>query len=378
MIEITPGHWELRASAGKDPLTGKYRTVTRRFVGNKTAARKARAELLLEVQRGKHTGTQATLGTLLERWLDKIEGDRSPRTMDGYRMNVRYHILPALAHVPLNKLEPETLDTFYASLKKGSPHRNPLAVATVRQIHAIIRAALNQAVRWQWIPTNPALLADPGSLRPVEHHPPAPEAVLRLIEAAEPEVAVFLRVSAATGARRGEVCALRWEHIDLTTGVVRIERSIIQTGTGKSVLVDKTTKTNQRRKVRLDPDTIEVLRQHRMRWVERARTFNLTLNPSAYVFSSSADASVPLRPDSATQAVTRLRDRLGMPGLRLHDLRHFVATQLLADGVPVKAVADRLGHADVATTLRVYAHALEAADVEAAASMGRILTAKNG
>lgn len=371
--------WELRVSTGKDPLTGRYRIASRTFRGNKTEARRELSAFVREVEQGKHVGTSATLATLLERWLDKIEGDRSPRTMDGYRMNVRVHILPALGHVPLNKLEPETLDSFYAGLKRGNG-RAPLSVATTRQVHAIVRAALNQAVRWRWIPQNPALLADPGKLRPVEHHPPAPDAVLRLIEAADPDVAVFLRVAAATGARRGEVCALRWEHVDLTTGVVRIERSIIQTGKGGKELVEKATKTNQRRKVRLDPDTVEVLRQHRMRWVERTRrTLNLTLSPSAFLFSTAADASTPMRPDGATQAVARLRDKLGMPGLRLHDLRHFVATQLLADGVPVKAVADRLGHADVATTLRVYAHALEAADVEAAASMGRILSlnAKN-
>lgn len=99
----------------------------------------------------------------------------------------------------------------------------------------------------------------------------------------------------------------------------------------------------------------------------------MTLSPGAHLFTDTADGSRPWRPDSATQAFTRLRDRAGLRGVRLHDLRHAVATRLIRAGVDVRTVAGRLGHASAATTLRVYSHFVPAADREAADLLGRML-----
>jgi integrase len=91
------------------------------------------------------------------------------------------------------------------------------------------------------------------------------------------------------------------------------------------------------------------------------------------VFSDSPDGAAPWRPNRVTLAFRRLSDGLGINGVRLHDLRHFAATQLLAAGVPVKTVATRLGHANASTTLNVYAHHLESSDVEAAQVLGGLI-----
>jgi integrase len=367
--------WELRVSTGRDPVSGRYKQVTKTVRGNKTQARKALAELANEVHRGRHVGTDATLGTLLERWLEQVEGELSPTTVEGYRSNIAVHIMPALGHVPLRKLEPATLDAFYAALRRGGT-RPALKASTVRQVHAVIRRACRQGVVWKWLPSNPAALASPGGVDRPDHAPPMPADVLRLIDTAgegNADLACLLRLAAATGARRGELCALRWRHVDLDGAEVRIERAIIETGPGKQIITEKTTKTKQQRRVSLDPDTVAVLRIHRATWEDRMAKVDKPLLPACYVFAKEPPASAPLRPSSVTQSVRRLRDRLGLVGLRTHDLRHFSATQLLAQGVPIKTVSARLGHTLASTTMDIYAHALPAADKDAAVSMGTTL-----
>jgi len=371
--ERSPRSWEIRVSAGRDPLTGKYRAVTKTIRGTRKQAQAALTALQSEVDEGRHSGTSGSLALLIGQWLDMVRPRLSPTTVDGYESIIRVHITPALGHVRVCDLRPAMLDNFYVALTQ--PPRN-LAPSTVRQIHAVIRQACMQGVRWEWLPSNPASLASPPSPQPAEHHPPTPVDVLRLIDAAtawQPEMGVYLRLAAATGARRGELCALRWRHIDLDGGVVTIERAIIETGPGKSVWTEKSTKTGNRRKVSLDPDTLDVLRAHRAWWDATAAAMGTTIGPASYAFSREADGSEPWRPSGVTQAIRRLRDRLGLAGLRGHDLRHMHATQLLADGVPIKTVSGRLGHTLASTTLNIYAHALEAADQDAATSIGRTL-----
>jgi integrase len=106
---------------------------------------------------------------------------------------------------------------------------------------------------------------------------------------------------------------------------------------------------------------------------ELAKAVGTDVGPDAFVFSPEPDGAVPYRPDTVTGFFIRVRDGLGLRGLRLHDLRHFTATQLIGAGVDVRTVAGRLGHSDPSVTLRVYAHVLEEHDRAAAAVMGRVL-----
>ncbi len=147
MRERSPGHWQLRAFAGPDPVTGKPRQVSRTFKGTKTAAGKELARLVNEVEGGKFTGTTATVGQLLDRWLEVTEGDRQrPRTAYENRRKIEARIRPKLGDIKLSKLDPETLDQAYKEwLSEG------LSPATVHKYHSILIAACRQAVKWGWI-----------------------------------------------------------------------------------------------------------------------------------------------------------------------------------------------------------------------------------
>ncbi len=362
------GYWELVVEAGRDAATGKRQRIVRGMRGTKREAERALAELVTEVGRGRGTGTSATLAVLLERWLEQVEGTLSPWTLRGYRRLVRARIVPALGELQLRRLDASHLDAYYLKLTKEG-----LAPASVRQVHAVLRRALGQAVRWRWLDVNPAERASPPPVRRQPLTPPSAEQVMALVAAAgarSPQLAVFLHVAAVTGARRGELCGLRWSDLELEAGEVLIERAIVEDG---PELLERTTKTYASRRLALDAGTLDLLRRHRDAMDERAMLCGGTLAPGSFVFSDTADGSTPWRPDRVTLAWRRLCVREEVLGVRLHDLRHFAATRLLTGGVDVRTVSGRLGHSNAATTLGVYAHFMPAADRTAADLLGGLL-----
>ena len=180
----------------------------------------------------------------------------------------------------------------------------------------------------------------------------------------------LIYAAATTGARRGELCGLRWTDVDFETATLTISRSI--SDAGRMVAV-KDTKTHQARRMALDTGTIAVLRRHKD-WAEERATFaGLALSPTSYVWSQAFDCSEPYRPDRVTGSFWSLRDRLALRHLTFHALRHFSATTLAAHGVGVRTIAGRLGHANPGITLRTYAHFLDVADREAATLLGEAM-----
>ena len=139
-------------------------------------------------------------------------------------------------------------------------------------------------------------------------------------------------------------------------------------------LVEKTTKSNRDRIVALDPVALALLEQHRSKAAQWMSQAHGELTADAFVFSPYVEGTKPFRPDNVTSFFIRVRNEVGAPTVRLHDLRHFTATQLIGAGVDVRTVAGRLGHSDPSVTLRVYSHALEERDRAAAGIMGNLLT----
>jgi integrase len=157
-----------------------------------------------------------------------------------------------------------------------------------------------------------------------ETRPPIPDELRRLDACVQDhkELGSLVYVAATTGARRGELCGLRWSDVDPELATLTIARSISDAGSAMRV---KDTKTHQTRRTALDPTTVAVLGDHRRLVEERARVARVELAPSAYVWSQDLDAATPYRPDRVTGAFRSLRDRLGLPHVTFHALRHFAA-----------------------------------------------------
>ena len=364
------GVWELRVYVGRDPVTGKDRQVSRTFRGGSREADQALRDLVEKYGESPPDGFGATFGQLLDRWLEECERmDLSPTTMRTYRAQIKQTIRPRLGKITLSRLTPKQLDDLYGAMKAEG-----LSPKTIRNHHAIISSALHQGARWGWVKQNVADRAKPPRIAQRRVTAPSVDDVRSVIEAAEerdPRLAPLLMLAALTGMRRGELCALRWTDVDLERGELEVSRSLVVVPGG---LAEKTTKTDRSRTVALDVVGIALLTRHRVKVDDWARQAEVTVAPDAHVFSHAVDGSKPFRPDNVTGFFTRVRDSLDLPEVRLHDLRHFTATQLIGAGVDVRTVAGRLGHSDPSVTLRVYSHALEERDRAAADIMGRVLS----
>lgn len=166
--------------------------------------------------------------------------------------------------------------------------------------------------------------------------------------------------------------SLRWSDVELERGELDVSRSVVVAVGG---LAQKATKTDRFRRVALDKVGVLLLREHLANVERWARETGATVPADGYVFSPYLDGSQPFRPDNVTGFFIRVRDSLGLREVRLHDLRHFTATQLIGAGVDVRTVAGRLGHSDPSLTLRVYSHLIEERDRAAASIMGQVLSA---
>jgi integrase len=354
MRETRPGYWQVRAF---DTAAGKQ--VARGVAGGKRDAQRTLTALLADIDAGKVRATsRRTVAGLLDAWLAHLERvGRSPTTLAGYRSIVAAITASDLAGKRIDRIGGMELDGYYADLVAGGR-----TTTTAHHYHAVLHAAFAQAIKWRLLTANPADQATvPTS--PRQRASPPTSAAVRLwldeLDGADrrwwPAFPIAVHLLVGTGMRRGEVCGLQWQDVDGDTVTVR--RSIAEVS---GALIPKGTKTGAQRRIVLPPDLVERLAVWRAEVGDRAR-------PNQWVLSLDV---TPPRPGWLTQGWRRL---VGPRGPRLHELRHFHASELLAAGVPITTVSGRLGHANPATTMAVYAHMLPAGDRAAADAIGEAL-----
>jgi integrase len=412
--------YQVRVYAGIDPVTGKENYLTESTADEKAAERVMR-RLLTQVDNKRSARTKATFGDALDAWLKVHEADES--TIDGYAMVVRLYIKPRLGKVSIGKVTAQMLEGLYADLRRcrglcdGRPfvehridgehecravrHRyppgrppagghvdhdcakahcavtecpphvcRPLAQATIRKVHFTISAALSAAVRWDWIASNVADVARQPRQPAPEPDPPSPADAARIIAAAwdqDDDWGTLVWLVMVTGMRRAEALALRWFRVDFDGSVLDIRRNYVWV---KGRGIEKDTKTHQMRRIALDPETVDVLRVHRLRHDQLADSLGAELGNQAYLFSPEPDGGRPYNPDWVSHRYTAMCAALGIDS-HLHALRHYSATELLTAGVDLRTVAGRLGHSGGGTTtLRIYAAWVSESDKRAAAILG--------
>jgi len=320
----------------------KYREVQRKL-----------AEAMGDAARGIiFDDENMTVSEYMTRWLeDSAKGDLAPRTYHNYRLQIRQHISPTIGRLKLSKLTAAHVQSLYAvKLREG------LKPSSVRYIHAVLHRGLEQAVRFNLIPFNPAARVDPPKVRQEESTPLDSEQARVFLEAGKGDKFEALYVLSFTvGLRMGEALGLRWSDIDLDAKTLRVNRQLqrIRDGGG---LVFSEPKNASRRTVDLPQRAVEALRSHRKRQVEeQLRVVAQWADNGGLVFTTTIGT-----PLDAQNIVNRhfkpLLKRTGLPDIRWHDLRHSCATLLLSRGTHPTYVQKLLGHASVQLTLDRYSH----------------------
>lgn len=332
------------------------RTRTYRYGRTRTEARAALEEVMAERRLGEPS--RLSLGVYLRRWLADGTEVRA-RTKIGYEQIVTNH-LSVLGDVPLAQLTAPDIQRLLNTLART---RKP---QTVRNVHAVLRRALEQAVRWDLVPRNVAkLVVVPRSARPKMTALDAGQVNLLLASLAGDPLHPLVAVAVTTGMRQGELLGLTWANVDLPASRAKVEQQLTRDGLGPL----KTTAS--RRSVPLSGYVVTALREHRVRQLE-ARLAAGTDTEDGLVFVTSE--GLPLTGWVVLRDLHAALDRAGLPRIRFHDLRHTAASLMLGEGIPLRTVMEILGHTTISTTADIYGHVAPEVSRRAAASMDRVLS----
>lgn len=318
-------------------------------------------ETLQALQRGQHAEpTKVRVGEYLtQRWLPSRKASIKPSTYDSYRRTLELHVVPAIGQLKLQNLRPDHLDTLYADLLESG-----LAPKSVRNIHTMLHKALKDAMRKNLVVRNVAEVADPPRAKADHNLQTWTGAQLRkfLTSMAEHRLHAAFLLGATTGMRRGEVLGLRWSNVDLRRRRIKVVETVLNIG---YEITEGTPKTARgRRTVAIDAATVEALREHRRKQEAERAAAGSDWTDLDLVFTRPDGTFV--HPDIYSQTFRRAVRRLGLPYIRLHDLRHTHATLGLEAGIPVKVMSTRLGHATTAFTQDVYMHSVPSLEDSAA------------
>jgi len=355
------GRWAASVSLGNGRRKSFYGRTREEVASRLTSALKAKQDGLPLV------GERQTVGQFLAHWLENsVKPSVRDSTFRGYESKLRMHLTPALGHLRLSKLSPQVLEAFFnRKVNEG------MAPRTVQHLRAIIRAALNDALRWGLVSRNAAALVDGPRVPQTEIQPFTPEEARSFLQVIEGQrLGGLYCVAIAAGLRQGEALGLTWEDIDLETGTVSV-RQALHYARGAFHLVEPKT-PRSRRTIALPVVAVAALRRHRA----RQHTERLAAGPLwedwGLVFTTATGR--PLQGPAVTRGFQQLLARAGLRRQRFHDLRHACASLLLAQGVHPRVVMETLGHSQIALTMNTYSHVLPALQREAAASMDKVLS----
>lgn len=378
-----PGHlerrsdksWTIVIDVGRDPTTGKRKRIYRAFRGTKREAEKEMARLIAELEKGTYVEpSKLTFGDYLKEWLKNREHDNlSPTTLRRYSQIVELRLIPKLGMLPLEKLRPIHIQKFMRDVAEEGRldgKTTPLSYDSLRYHYRVLHKALEDAVKMQLLPFNPA---DAVTIpKPPQELDDEPKEEIQVLTAEQVEIMLeaakitpyyhLLFVAVRTGLRRGELLGLRWQDIDLKAGKLSVKRALAYTPQkGKFFKLPKNKKS--RRTIDISREVIEVFKDLKKKQAEAKLFYGQYYKDHGLVFCQPD--GTPMHPDTPSSWFPEFLQRIGLPRLNFHCLRHTHASLLLQAGVDIKVISERLGHSSIRITYDLYAHLMPGMQKEA-------------
>lgn len=341
-------------------------TRKRRFVYGRTfeECHAKLVEMKAKTAHGIPLGVKAwTLERYLHHWLTEVAAQRlRPTTIAGYETVIRVHLVPALGHKKLTSLTPQDVRRLLAAKRDAG-----LSVRMVQYIHAVLRNALQHAVREELVTRNVAKLVqveapdyDVGKGLTITQ-------AQRLLETVKNTRWHTLYVLALMlGLRRGELLGLRWSDIDLNNATLTVRQNLVRVAGQLRIQAPKTRRS--RRTLPLPPQVITALRAHRARQAKERLAAGSSWADNDLVFTTAL--GTPIEPRNLNRHFYSIRAKAGLPDVRFHDLRHTCLTLLLSLGTPPHIAQAIAGHAHIDVTMMIYAHTGMKEQTEALRKLG--------
>ena len=337
---------------------GEHRVKWIKVGNTRRSADRNAVRILAEMGEGEYVEpTPMTVEAYLELWLrDYVDaGYVRQRTGSAYKDIARKHLIPQLGAIRLDRLTPSRIQSYYADrLSSGRlDGRGGLSPQTVKHHHTLLSRALNLAVKWNMLSRSPMDRVE--APRVPRRNPPAfgAEDVIKLMKEAEgTQYQTIILLAAYTGLRRSELLGLRWRDLNLETGVLSVNQTLIWLADERRSIFEEPKTWRSSRPVVLSGTPIRALVSHR----EWQASILLSQDQETLVFCRHD--GTPMLPSTVSHTIIKFARRAGLNGLTLHGLRHSNASILLELGVHPEIVRDRLGHSGISVTMDTYSHIL--------------------
>lgn len=320
---------------------------------------------------------------IADEWLPAVSHTKKPTTLENYRQLHRAYIAPHIGAVPLREIDSGHLVRLYARLEAGGGRGGrPLSPMTVHHVSVLLSTVLGYAVEAGHLRVNAALSIPKTARRKQPKRSPdklrywtPPQAAAFITATADERLGVLWSVALQTGLRRGELAGLQWRDLDLDPAaghaVLAVARQ--RTKIGREV-VEQTPKTDSSaRTIELGPALVRALRAHRAQQAAEQLAWGPAWEGDGRGWVFTYEKGTTLDPTWITGRTKVLAHRAGLPWVGVHGLRHTCAVMLLAAGVPLKVVSERLGHTSVAFTADLYQHVIPGMQHAASMTIERAL-----
>lgn len=311
------------------------------------------AKTAQELRAGEVYDTTVSVAEYLAEWLNGKQALR-PSTRVDYERHIRDIFIPELGHLRLLDLRPHHIDAIFHRLAEGNRYRErPVGAQTMHRVLATLNSALNAAVRRGLIRRNPAATVELPRATPAQPRVwTRDEAAAFLTGTTNDRLHTLYRLLVLTGLRRGEAVGIQWGDLDLSDGTLTVNRQVVSV-TGELVVGPPKSDAG-RRTVALDRVTRQLLEAQHRRALLASPWATDEVFATRFVFTR-VDGQC-LTPTHVSRRFDTLVRQLGLPRIRLHDLRHTSASLGLAGGESLLQVSRRLGHSSITITADVYAH----------------------
>lgn len=385
--------YEIRVSCGID-INGKKLGKSKTWIPDEGMTQKqiekelARQKVLFEeeVKNGICPDNKIRFVDFSKRWMDEYaKVNLTIKTYARYEIYLK-RINQGIGHLKLKDITPLQLNAFYRSLEADGINQRKrydengelinngkLAPKTILDHHRVISKILSTAVKWGLLEKNVAMRADPPKVphREISYlNEQEVRQMLTLLEKEPIQYQTMITLLVYTGIRRGELCGLEWKDIDFENQVMHVVRSAQYIGNKTMITKEPKTKSGIRH-FSLSIHACILLKKYKRWQLEQKFNAGDKWEESDRLFTSWNGK--PIHPDTVTDWFSKFIKRSGLPYVTLHSLRHTNATLMIAEGTDVCTVSRRLGHANTATTLNIYAHALKSKDREAANTLDNVL-----
>lgn len=303
----------------------------------------------------------------IEHWMDNyVKFNCEETTIYGYRNIINNHILPYLGEIKLQELHTMHIQQYYKQLME----LKKLSSVTVHKHHAVLRKALDYALKHQLVYRN---VADAVSLPKKERFKGKTytkeqlNKLLEMVVDTKLELPVFL--GGYLGLRRGEITGLKWKNVDLENRLVHVHE--VRTSAGEKVIIKKPKSEKSRRSIYIVDELYEVLIKHKNLQSEYKKLFGKEYQNTGYVVVR--EDGKPYRVNTVTEQFKKFLEDNNLPQIRLHDLRHTFSSILYNEGVDLKAISEVLGHSDISTTNSIYTHLFDVTHKKTVSVMSKAL-----